>query len=202
MTANYEIDYDIAMPDTSIGYSEMDLYGYKGAAILPLLTDRALELFDADHTIYMLYENGTEAMVFEREEITAHDGIFGIEASEWIASLEYADIIKALYNSKSSRESALMNDNYSAMYDESERFDHTIEKPQTAHADTSEQIAPEKNDKPQPVTQPSAEKKPLVKSNKKVKRSILAQIEDYKTGAANAKESLKNATEHKNKDEL
>ncbi len=37
-------------------------------------------------------------MIFEREEIDAHEGIFGIEAAEWIASTEYAEMVKAAEN--------------------------------------------------------------------------------------------------------
>ena len=85
---------DNIFPDPSIAYSEMNLYGYKADEVLPLLKDRALELFDADHTIYMLYTDNTEAMVFERNEIINHDGIFGIDVADWIASREYAEMVK------------------------------------------------------------------------------------------------------------
>lgn len=77
------------LPDPAISSFERDLYGYTGADILPLTQDRALELFDADHTIYMLHPDNTEAMAFDREEITAHEGIFGIDAEEWRESPEY-----------------------------------------------------------------------------------------------------------------
>lgn len=77
------------LPDPAISLFERDLYGYTGADILPLTQDRALELFDGDHTIYMLHPDNTEAMAFDREEITAHEGIFGIDAEEWRESPEY-----------------------------------------------------------------------------------------------------------------
>jgi len=78
------------LPDPSIGYSEMNLFGYSGDEILPLTQNRAIELFDADHTVYLLYPDNTEAMIFERDEIMSHDGIFGIERTVWESSLEYA----------------------------------------------------------------------------------------------------------------
>ena len=62
------------MPDPAIDMSERDLYGYTDSAMLPLLKDQALTLYDADHTIYMLYPDNTEAMVFERDEIAGHGG--------------------------------------------------------------------------------------------------------------------------------
>ncbi|WP_369282999.1 YodL domain-containing protein [Oscillibacter sp. GMB15532] len=95
-------------PDSAIGLSERDLYGYTDPAMLPLLTERALELFDADHTIYMLHPDNTEAMVFEREEITGHDGIFGIEAGEWQASREFERMKQEALDSEGSREGALL----------------------------------------------------------------------------------------------
>ena len=99
---------DSAMPDPAISLSERDLYGYTDAAMLPLLKDRALALYDADHTIYMLYPDNSEAMVFERDEIVGYDGIFGIEAEEWQASQEYAKIKNTVQNSEASKETGLL----------------------------------------------------------------------------------------------
>ncbi len=99
---------EIVLPDFSIGLSERDLYGYTDPAMFPLLTERALALFDADHTIYMLYPDNTEAMVFEREEITGHDGILGIEAEEWQASREFEQMKQEALDSEGPREGALL----------------------------------------------------------------------------------------------
>jgi len=109
---------DIIMPDPGIGFSERDLYGYKAADILPLLKNRALELFDADHTVYMLYADGTEAMVFDRSEISTHDGIFGIDAGEWAASREYSDMVKPPDKSEALKEASLIfgSENAYAIY--------------------------------------------------------------------------------------
>ena len=101
-------DEDNLLPDPAIGPSERDLYGYTDPAMLPLLTERAQELFDADHTIYMLYPDNTEAMVFEREEIAGHDGIFGIETEEWQASREFEQMKNVARNSEASREAELL----------------------------------------------------------------------------------------------
>jgi len=97
---------DFIMPDAAIGLSERDLYGYTGEDILPLTQERALELFAQDMTIYMLYPDNTEAMVFESEEIAAHDGIFGIDASEWHESREYRSM--AAERSEGTREAMLL----------------------------------------------------------------------------------------------
>ena len=95
-------------PDLSISLSERDLYGYKDPAILPLLHDRALELYDADHTIYMLHPDGTEEMAFDRADIENHDGIFGIEAEEWQASQEFQDMAATVKDREASKEAALI----------------------------------------------------------------------------------------------
>lgn len=95
-------------PDPAIGFSERDLYGYTDDAMLPLLTERALALFDADHTIYMLHPDNTEAMVFEREEIAGHDGIFGIEAEEWQAAREFEQMKQDNRSSEASKEVELL----------------------------------------------------------------------------------------------
>jgi hypothetical protein len=72
------------IPDTAIGISERDLYGYTYADMLPLTTDRAVELFNRGFAVYLLYSDNTESMAFDVSEIEAHDGIFGIERGEWL----------------------------------------------------------------------------------------------------------------------
>jgi hypothetical protein len=47
-------------------------------------------------------------MAFDREEITKHDGLFGIERGDWLASVEYAEMQSAVRNSEDSREADLI----------------------------------------------------------------------------------------------
>lgn len=101
-------EQDSSLPDPAIGLSERNQYGYTDPSMLPLQKDRALALYDADHTVYMLYPDNTEAMVFERDEIAGHDGIFGIEAEEWQASREYVLLKDAARNNEASREARLL----------------------------------------------------------------------------------------------
>jgi len=101
-----DTDADYLMPDPAIGLSERDLYGYTGEDILPLTQARAQELFAQDMTVYMLYPDNTEAMVFDGEEIAAHDGIFGIDAGEWRESPEYKRMDAE--RSEGTREAALL----------------------------------------------------------------------------------------------
>jgi len=79
---------NIELPDPTITAAEMNDYGYLYDGMLPLQTDRALELFNQGHTVYMLRTNDAEAMVMELAEIEEHDGIFGIEKEEWAAIRE------------------------------------------------------------------------------------------------------------------
>lgn len=80
------------MPDPAIDVSERDLYGYTSNEILPLTKDRALELYDQNLTVFLLYEDNTEAMAFERSDIEDFEGLFGIERNEWENTSEYAEL--------------------------------------------------------------------------------------------------------------
>ena len=111
-----ELVNDMLMPDDHIGLSERDLYGYSYASMLPLLQGRALELFDQDHSVYLLYPDNTESVAFDREEIENHDGIFGIEEDEWERTSEYAQLRSALEDSRESKETELTNDDTFAIY--------------------------------------------------------------------------------------
>ncbi len=71
------------VPDPAISVESMNAYGYTDASMLPLTKERALQLMERDVTVYMLYTDNTEAMAFDANELMSHDGIFGVELSEW-----------------------------------------------------------------------------------------------------------------------
>ena len=73
------------MPDPSMSIEAMNAYGYTDSDMLPLSKERALELFERDVTIYMLYDGNTEAMAFEAEDIVLFSGCFGITREDWDA---------------------------------------------------------------------------------------------------------------------
>ena len=73
------------MPDPSMSIEAMNAYGYTDSDMLPLSKERALELFERDAPIYMLYEGNTEAMAFEPEDIALFSGCFGITREDWDA---------------------------------------------------------------------------------------------------------------------
>lgn len=71
------------MPDPSMSIEAMNAYGYMDSDMLPLSKERALELFERDVPIYMLYEGNTEAMAFDTEDIVLFSGCFGITREDW-----------------------------------------------------------------------------------------------------------------------
>ena len=71
------------MPDPSMSIEAMNAYGYTDGDMFPLSKERALELFERDVPIYMLYEGNTEAMAFEVEDIVLFSGCFGITREDW-----------------------------------------------------------------------------------------------------------------------
>ncbi len=73
------------MPDSSMSIEAMNEYGYTDTAMLPLSKERAVELFDRDVSVYILYPDNTEAMAFDVNEIKGFNGIFGVEAADWYA---------------------------------------------------------------------------------------------------------------------
>ena len=73
------------MPDPSMCIEAMNAYGYMDSDMLPLSKERALELFERDVPIYMLYEGNTEAMAFDTEDIVLFSGCFGITREDWDA---------------------------------------------------------------------------------------------------------------------
>lgn len=73
------------MPDPSMSIEAMNAYGYTDSDMLPLSKERALELFERDVPIYMLYEGNTEAMAFDTEDIVLFSGCFGISREDWDA---------------------------------------------------------------------------------------------------------------------
>ena len=80
-----EPEQEYIFPDPTITQQMMNRYGYMDQDMLPLSKDRAMELAEQDVTIFMLYQDGSEEMAFDAEEIAGHDGLFGIAAEEWEA---------------------------------------------------------------------------------------------------------------------
>lgn len=71
------------VPDPSMSIEAMNAYGYTDADMLPLSKERALELFERDVTVYLLYDDNSEAMAFEPEDIQMFSGCFGVSREDW-----------------------------------------------------------------------------------------------------------------------
>lgn len=82
-------EHGYPLPDPDVSIEDRNSYGYLDDEMLPLSRERATELFKQDLTVYLLYEDDTEAMAFDIEEIDNHSGIFGIERTDWIALQDY-----------------------------------------------------------------------------------------------------------------
>lgn len=80
------------MPDPDVSVADRNAYGYLSDELLPLSQERAAELFEQDLTVYLLYEDNTEAMAFDREDIDNHSGLFGVEKADWLALQEYEEM--------------------------------------------------------------------------------------------------------------
>ena len=103
--AQAEID---ALPDGMIGLSEMHGYGYTWEEMLPLTKETALELFDSDLSVYQLHKDGSETLIEDKEQITGHEGIFGIEKSDWENERELRSMKAELAESSANKETQLL----------------------------------------------------------------------------------------------
>ena len=106
--AQAEID---ALPDTMVGISEMQEYGYTWNEMLPLTKERALELFDHDLPVYLLHEDGSESTVNDRKQIAEHEGMFGIEKGDWQNERKLRLMQEQLEDSDANREAQLLYGN-------------------------------------------------------------------------------------------
>lgn len=89
---NPESETDIPA-DPAISVEARNAYGYTDDAMLPLTKERAMEMFERDVPVYLLYGDNTEVMAFEQTEILNHDGIFGIDRADWEAVKEQFPVI-------------------------------------------------------------------------------------------------------------
>ena len=106
--AEAEID---ALPDSMVGVSEMQEYGYTWNEMFPLTQERAIELFDHDLPVYLLHTDGSETTVSERKQITEHDGMCGIEKGDWLNERKLQMMQEELSESDSNREAQLLYGN-------------------------------------------------------------------------------------------
>lgn len=87
-TLNFIETYGPAVPFDEfffdVSYDEMVEYGYDWQGMYGMTKERALALYDEDFLpVYKLYDDGTEAMVYDIEEIKHFDGFFGIDIEDF-----------------------------------------------------------------------------------------------------------------------
>jgi antirestriction protein ArdC len=97
------------MPDPTLTLADRDAYGYTDDDMLPLSLDRAIELYEKDFTVYMLYEGNGAGMAFDRDDIDGHTGMFGINREEWESSQEYMTLIEGHEVSQKELENSFLN---------------------------------------------------------------------------------------------
>jgi len=100
---------DLSLPDPLTTAADCEEYGYSYDGMLPMSNLRALELFDTNHCIYLLYPDNTESMAFDREEIKNHEGLCGIEREDWERSPVFAAQKSIAVNIEGRRESELLH---------------------------------------------------------------------------------------------
>lgn len=82
-----EVDYSEygengVVPDFTITEEKMKSYGYQWEGMYPISKQVAKTLYK-DINIFRLYQDNSEAMTDSLEEINNHNGLFGIEKTEW-----------------------------------------------------------------------------------------------------------------------
>lgn len=100
-----------SLPDSMIGMCEMREYGYTWNEMLPLTQEKALELFDHDLPVYLLHNDGSETTVKDREQITEHEGIFGIETGDWENERKLRSMQAELSDNQINKEAQLLYGN-------------------------------------------------------------------------------------------
>jgi len=102
---------DILLPDPTINIADMNNFGYEWEGMLPLTGSWALQLYDSNVTVYLLYPDNTEAMVYDRAEIENHEDIFGVEVQDWKNTTQYAKQLAELEQKEARLESELLHSN-------------------------------------------------------------------------------------------
>ena len=99
------------MPDEQVSTPDMQEYGYSYDGMFPVTRERALELDAAGLTVYVLYENNTESMVFDPQEIMDHGGLFGVDREEWEKSPQFHEKVMERQEHQQEREQAFLAQN-------------------------------------------------------------------------------------------
>lgn len=79
---------DIPVPDPALSLEALLSFGYTDDNMLPLTKIRAAELFMQDIPVYCIYTDNSESLIETPEALRQHDGMFGVEKTDWTKALE------------------------------------------------------------------------------------------------------------------
>ena len=162
------------LPDPTIDIATMNAYGYDWEGMLPLTESWALELYDSNNEVYLLYPDNTEGMALDRDEIANHDGIFGIEVQDWERTPYYAKQLANVANEESLSQLGTRQE---------ERTGTTVAE---LEVDVKAGKVISRSDLAKAV---HAEKKPEVNRNGAPKPKLLERLEQGKQKAAQQKQT-------------
>ncbi len=106
---------DIPMPDDTVTVADRNSFGYTWDGMLPLSTEKALELFENDQSVYLLHGDNTESLAVSVEDIEQHRGMCGIETEEWSKFCEIKAHYKELADKEPECEAQLFNESEKAV---------------------------------------------------------------------------------------
>ena len=73
----------IKPPCPELTQETLDKFGYTYDGMYPISKETAIDLFQNYCDVYLLHEDGTEAMANDEQEILMHHGRFGVEKETW-----------------------------------------------------------------------------------------------------------------------
>lgn len=108
-----EPKYTGVLPDESVSIKDMESFGYMFLPeneMLPLSTEKAVELFDKGANIYLLYPDNTEGQVDSRSDILNSKGcMFGIERKDFENFTAFEQLKQQITEKEPERMDKLLN---------------------------------------------------------------------------------------------
>ena len=99
---------NMKMPDQTVSVADMQEYGYTDENMLPLSKERAAELIEAGCEVYLLYDDGSEGLATDKDDVLSHYGYSGIEKEEW---LRMSDTVEAFDTAREKERQFFANPN-------------------------------------------------------------------------------------------
>lgn len=103
-----EIDtpmYGVKLPDDSVTVADRNSFDYTCDGMLPLSTEKALELYANEQNVYLLHEDNTESLAVSLQDIEQHRGMY-----DWSGFLKIKEHYKELADKEPEYEALLFNE--------------------------------------------------------------------------------------------